>query len=36
MNENMNEKNNAPVESEQESVHNMDVTGEIRARRSKI
>ncbi len=36
MNENMNEKNNAPVESEQESVHNMDVTGEIRARRSKL
>lgn len=36
MNENMNEKNNAPMETEPESVRSTDVTGEIRERRSKL
>ncbi len=36
MNENMNEKNNAPVGSGPESAHNTDVTGEIREQRSKL
>lgn len=36
MNENMNEKNNAPVESTPETAPVQDVTGEIRERRSKL